>query len=444
MRLEAQLPMDPAGKFEMEDQRNWSDASFKTYVASLLDPWPYVLPAHKPLRQRVQLKATGTPTLLASKQSGAAFVTLGELTSCTMPTMGVGVPAGLSCAHAEEVEALRALGARWWQVELDLRDDRLEADIRAIVLARRGLGVQIQGDVVAPDAMPPSDAASRVADLCSQYDLTLEAVRFLPAALLQSFQPGDQWPDVPSHEAYVLAARTRFPAARVGSGAFTSFTELNRKKPSAEGIDFIGHLTCPIVHAPDDRSVMQTLECLPHIERSVRTHWPSTAYRLGPSTLAPRRNPYGFGTTPNPQGARVALADWDPRHNAALGAAWVVAYASTLAFSGLEVLTLLESHGPNGPLGGIPASQMTVAHAKAWAALRILMQASDRPLLPLQGLPLQVSGLAWRGELMTTHVLLANTSAVKVDLMWDTTWDVQVRLPRELGPFEILEFKVTG
>ncbi len=30
--------------FEMEDQRNWSDASYKTYVRPLALPWPYVLP----------------------------------------------------------------------------------------------------------------------------------------------------------------------------------------------------------------------------------------------------------------------------------------------------------------------------------------------------------------------------------------------------------------
>ena len=30
-------------KFEMEDHRNWMDASYKTYVCSLLDPWPYTL-----------------------------------------------------------------------------------------------------------------------------------------------------------------------------------------------------------------------------------------------------------------------------------------------------------------------------------------------------------------------------------------------------------------
>ena len=31
--------------FEMEDHRNWTDASYKTYVRPLALPWPYVIPA---------------------------------------------------------------------------------------------------------------------------------------------------------------------------------------------------------------------------------------------------------------------------------------------------------------------------------------------------------------------------------------------------------------
>ena len=40
--------------FEMEDQRNWSDASYKTYVRPLALPWPYMLPV------RGSLPAEGT------------------------------------------------------------------------------------------------------------------------------------------------------------------------------------------------------------------------------------------------------------------------------------------------------------------------------------------------------------------------------------------------
>ena len=29
--------------YEMEDQRNWMDASYKTYVRPLAEPWPYTI-----------------------------------------------------------------------------------------------------------------------------------------------------------------------------------------------------------------------------------------------------------------------------------------------------------------------------------------------------------------------------------------------------------------
>jgi hypothetical protein len=47
--------------FEMEDQRNWSDASYKTYVRPLALPWPYTLPAGESVRQTITLTLAGTP-----------------------------------------------------------------------------------------------------------------------------------------------------------------------------------------------------------------------------------------------------------------------------------------------------------------------------------------------------------------------------------------------
>ncbi|HEY4163725.1 MAG TPA: hypothetical protein VGM59_11725, partial [Dongiaceae bacterium] len=45
--------------FEMEDQRNWTDASYKTYVRPLALPWPYTLDAGTVLEQAVTLTVSG-------------------------------------------------------------------------------------------------------------------------------------------------------------------------------------------------------------------------------------------------------------------------------------------------------------------------------------------------------------------------------------------------
>ena len=39
--------------FEMEDQRNWTGASYKTYVRPLALPWPYTLAAGAKIDQAV-------------------------------------------------------------------------------------------------------------------------------------------------------------------------------------------------------------------------------------------------------------------------------------------------------------------------------------------------------------------------------------------------------
>ena len=48
--------------YEMEDQRNWTDASYKTYVRPLAQPWPYEIEAGETLEQRVTLTVTGGST----------------------------------------------------------------------------------------------------------------------------------------------------------------------------------------------------------------------------------------------------------------------------------------------------------------------------------------------------------------------------------------------
>ena len=44
---------------------------------------------------------------------------------------------------------------------------------------------------------------------------------------------------------------------------FCFFTELNRKRPPLDEIDLMGFTTAAIVHAGDDRTMMENLEALP-------------------------------------------------------------------------------------------------------------------------------------------------------------------------------------
>src|SRR5690606_36235604 len=141
---------------------------------------------------------------------------------------------------------------------------------------------------------------------------------------------------------------TAFPGLAVGGGTPSTFTELNRNRPDPAMFDWISHTTQALVHAADDVSVMETLETLPWIFRSVRALIGGRPYRVGPSAIGLRWNPYGASTFPNPDSRRVPMARSDPRQRALFGAAWMLGYAAHAARAGVDALVLGAAAGPFG------------------------------------------------------------------------------------------------
>ena len=74
------------------------------------------------------------------------------------------------------------------------------------------------------------------------------------------------------------------------------------------------------------------------------------AYRIGPSQIGCRENPYGKSTAPNPDNARVCLSEIDPRQRGLFNAAWTLAYVAACARGGIEAVAL---GAPTGPFGHI-------------------------------------------------------------------------------------------
>ena len=144
--------------------------------------------------------------------------------------------------------------------------------------------------------------------------------------------------------------RKPFRDIRLGGGMFSYFTELNRKHVPLEKLGFVTHCTCPIVHAADDLSVMQSLEALPFITHSARAFIGDKPYWIGPSTIGMRQNPYGSRTMENPNSERIAMASWDPRQDGLFAAAWTIGYAARTDEAKLEVLTIGALTGPFGLL----------------------------------------------------------------------------------------------
>ncbi|RFB84065.1 hypothetical protein B5K08_27525 [Rhizobium leguminosarum bv. trifolii] len=340
--------------FEMEDQRNWSDASYKTYVRPLALPWPYQIPANQPVRQKTSLIITDISRSVApsaAAQSSVIRLELGTRTG-TMPDIGVIVT-------PEESEATLAAGSLLAEIAPRERLFHFDPDaghgpdalknFAAIAALHHGRSTL---EIALPCKSSPAGEAAGIARQMQIAGLRPDAILISPSIDRQSTPPGSKWPDCPPLEEIYAAARAAFPGMRIGGGMLSYFTELNRKRVPSGEIDFVSHCTNPIVHAADDLSVMQTLEALPFITRSVRAIYGDKPYRIGPSTIPMRQNPYGSRTMDNPSGGRIPMANRDPRHNGCFAEAFALGYAIRVLDAGLECLTLSALTGPFGLIAG--------------------------------------------------------------------------------------------
>ncbi|MBA1347084.1 hypothetical protein [Rhizobium sp. WYCCWR 11146] len=340
--------------FEMEDQRNWSDASYKTYVRPLALPWPYQIAANQPVRQKTSLviRDIGGSTRHSPGVSGGAIKL--ELGSCTgtMPDIGVIITPEEADASLSAKSVLTEIAPQELLFHFDPDAGHgVEAFRRfaAIATLHRGRSTL---EIALPCKSVPASETSEIARQMQLAEFRPDAIMISPSVDRQSTPPGSKWPECPPLDEVYTAARAAFPGIRIGGGMLSYFTELNRKRVPDGQLDFVSHCTNPIVHAADDLSVMQTLEALPFITRSVRAIYGDKPYRIGPSTIPMRQNPYGSRTMDNPVGARIPMANRDPRHNGRFGQAFAFGYAIRVLDADLECLTLSALTGPFGLIAG--------------------------------------------------------------------------------------------
>jgi hypothetical protein len=404
--------------FEMEDQRNWSDASFKTYVRPLALPWGYTLAKGSRHQQSVSLSFSGRVDSDSKDTRTEATINLGADLVTRMPDLGVALPAEEAEETLGSLVSLRAMRPSFLVCNVDLRNGAVLAKVDAYRQASEAVSARVVLEIVVPDEQDAAVSLAPVAKSMREAGLNLDSVVVSTAADLKSWQPGAPRPEKPTAEELARSARALFPGVKLGGGMLSTFTELNRKRPKPELFDYVTHTTCPIVHAADDRSVMETLETLPAIIASARAMIGDGSYRIGPSAIGARSNPYGKGLVDNPHNNRVCLTNHDPRQPGLFNAAWTIGYVAACGYGGVEALALGATVGPLGFIhrqGGVASPYFdSIKGPAVYPAFHVLSGLSPGRGLPLiearSSQPRRVAALAWRDGLRVV-LWLANITA---------------------------------
>lgn len=365
-------------KFEMEDHRNWMDASYKTYVCSLLDPWPYTLKQGEAFEQSISVMIEGKPADKSARGAKRVTVALGGAKG-KMPLIGAAVPMGEADASLAASDAIMRAAPSHLVCQIDGREQGGAKAAAAFHALSVKTGKPVTLEIILPAKDSADEEVAAIAREVAAGGLKPTAVVVSHVHDLKSFQPETPRPWGPTYEEMALAVRKHFSGVAVGGGMLSYFTELNRK-PVAKGVfDFVTHTVCPIVHAADDVSVMETLESMPSIIASTRNMIGKTPYHLGPSGISARDNPYGAAVAANPDNARVCLSDRDPRQRGLFAAAWNVGLVAAAARGGLDAIALGALTGPQGVIDGErlrPAYHVLAGLAPASGLKRIETQSS--------------------------------------------------------------------
>ncbi|MGN6219735.1 MAG: hypothetical protein ACTHNQ_09535 [Microbacterium sp.] len=319
--------------FEMEDQRNWTDASYKTYSRPLALPFPYPLAAGERVVQAIDVEVAGTP--VAVVPDGATRIRLAE--GPALPQIAV------SAATAPDPAPEAPVTAAAVMVELDLATRNWRAALTRAAASGSPLDVRF---VLADDDPALIHEGART-------------LRGLPVVRATAFWPTGPARHVSDIEAIALLREALHDAGvetDVVGGARSHFTELNREHHRLpRGLDGIVFSSTPLFHS---LSTAQLVESLP-IQRLVAAQAVEIAgglpVHIGPISLRPHFNDVATTAPPVPthddlrDGYGSALTPAaDPRQGSPELAAWTVASAAALAVPGVATLAYFEEWGGRG------------------------------------------------------------------------------------------------
>jgi len=326
--------------FETEDQRNWSDTSFKTYSTPLTIPFPVMLKPGDRVSQKVSLRLIDIEKLSGARAKDVE-VTIDERNPVVFPKIGAEFP-GVDLSLHKDVGLLTDLHFEHLRIELDLRSRSWKQHLEAGLAEAKEISTNVFVHLIFGE------------DPVNEWKAFVEQKVKLDKL---AFSPSDRKANVDELLKAVLStARKAYPGVPIGAGFNSYFTELNRNRFDYSEIDFVIYPMTPQAHAIDTHTVIENIPTPQYVVKSAESFTKGKKVHTGPVSLRPRFNPdaqpaltqslRGFDS--QSRTAEVLPHKYDVRQATALAAGWMVATIKYLAEGGADSVTLFETHGMAG------------------------------------------------------------------------------------------------
>src|SRR5262245_35919650 len=205
--------------FEMEDHRNWTDASFKTYVRPLALPWPYTLPAGSEIKQSVTLTFSGKlPKPKAVAAGKAVNIDVGRAGNLGVPRIGLGVGVEEADAAIAIADLIKAAEPQILVCQVDGRQGNGLSVLRRYRRLADATGADVVLEIILPGQQAPEIELLRISRDVNDSGVVPASIAVSPAVDLKGVLPGSRGPRVPELADIYRAARAAFPGIPLGGG----------------------------------------------------------------------------------------------------------------------------------------------------------------------------------------------------------------------------------
>lgn len=340
--------------FEMEDQRNWTDASFKTYSTPLQLPFPVrvcvgermqqsvtISPIVTKLKEDFEYKAEG----MKSRDHHAEFsqqsdtIAIGPPSGRKLMHLGLCWSNGLKSLTEQEFSRLASLQLSHIRLELVLSEKYYEEDLAVAADCSRRVGT-------------PLELALRIDPKeHGDFDRFLNAIRKLQPkvsswTILSEGSPTTSAECLSAFREKLFHESIHEP---VGGGTRAFFTEINRNHPPISLLDYVAYSVSPQVHASDELSIVESLEGQRATVESALAISQGKPIYVGPVTLKMQWNPYATESLKSPSSNKNELPpEVDPRQRLLFAAAWTLGSVKALSEAGASQATYYEILGWKG------------------------------------------------------------------------------------------------
>lgn len=317
--------------FETEDQRNWCDASYKTFCTPLEIPFPVLLKSGDSVHQKVTFKPEKELPSISQDDKPIEIIALDEMSD--LPNIGIAASTESDTLSQGCISALRDLKLHHYRIDVRPSEKNWIDKFRTDCEVAKMLDIPLEIGLHVRDT----------GELENFLDVGAEVGKYVKNILLLSADGVATAQALIDHTA---SLKTSFPSALIGAGTDYNYRELNVNHFNSDDLDFVSFSIDPQEHATDDLTIIENIAGQAETVRSARELYPAIKrVHVSSLTLRKRFNPAATLTSDRILSNEKKA---DARQPTEFAAAFTLGSIKSLATANGSSVTLYQTAGNQG------------------------------------------------------------------------------------------------